>query len=194
MDVSELWTTWLAERCPEAQQKLFEHYWPLSCSFARKIADNWPGDLIDDALGYAAVGLSEALLKYDPDKGASFATYASIRVPGAVTNGLRKLCDVRDIQTLQFADIPLVTQPDTFGELCEEVEAILSETDYLIFKLRYVYKLKVEDAKHFVEGHNYRDMIIRLRYIRETIQNHIRFGHLREGDSYAGTQSRSQRV
>lgn len=186
MDVSEYWTRWLASQCKESQQKLFEHYWPLACSFALKVtAEGWPDECVDDALGYAAIGLSEALSVYRPDKGASFATYASMRVPGAVRDGLKKFYDLREEKTFNL-DFDPVDMPSSgrVEDLHEEIQAILNESDYLIFKLRYIYKLKVDDAKHFVKGHNYRDLTVRLGHVREVIRNHLRFGYLREGDSY----------
>ena len=41
------------------------------------------------ALGNA--GLAEAALRYEPDRGASFATFAWYRVQGAIVDGLRKM-------------------------------------------------------------------------------------------------------
>lgn len=44
----------------------------------------------DDVLGLANAGLAEAALRFDPDRGASFATFAWYRVQGAIVDGLRK--------------------------------------------------------------------------------------------------------
>jgi RNA polymerase sigma factor FliA len=44
----------------------------------------------DDYLQYARVGLLEALDRYDPAREASFETFATYRIRGAVLNGLEK--------------------------------------------------------------------------------------------------------
>jgi RNA polymerase sigma factor for flagellar operon FliA len=44
----------------------------------------------DELLAYANMGLSEAATRYEPDRGASFRTFAWYRVHGAVIDHLRK--------------------------------------------------------------------------------------------------------
>ena len=45
----------------------------------------------DELLALANTGLAEAAQRYEPDRGASFNTFAWYRVQGAVIDGLRKL-------------------------------------------------------------------------------------------------------
>lgn len=44
----------------------------------------------DELLALANAGLTEAAARFDPDRGASFATFAWYRVNGAIVDGLRK--------------------------------------------------------------------------------------------------------
>jgi len=44
----------------------------------------------DDLLQSGLIGLLEAKKKYNPDMGASFETYATVRIRGAIIDGLRK--------------------------------------------------------------------------------------------------------
>jgi RNA polymerase sigma factor for flagellar operon FliA len=61
------------------------------------------GDDIEfnDYLQFAMVGLLEAVQRYEPDKGASFATFATYRIKGSLLNGLEKATELRD-QTAFF--------------------------------------------------------------------------------------------
>lgn len=44
----------------------------------------------DEVVALANAGLAEAAERYDPDRGASFATFAWYRIHGAIIDGLRK--------------------------------------------------------------------------------------------------------
>ncbi len=46
---------------------------------------------LDELVALASSGLAEAAQRYEPDRGATFNTYAWYRVQGAVIDGLRKL-------------------------------------------------------------------------------------------------------
>ena len=61
----------------------------------KKIALYWSGRLpqsieLDDLIQVGLVGLIQASESYDASKGASFATYASIRVKGAILDEVRR--------------------------------------------------------------------------------------------------------
>lgn len=47
----------------------------------------------DDFYQYALIGLIEAIERYDPEKGASFTTFATYRIKGAILNGVEKLTE-----------------------------------------------------------------------------------------------------
>src|SRR5687768_3420860 len=44
----------------------------------------------EELVALANVGLADAAQRYDPDRGASFSTFAWYRVQGAIVDGLRK--------------------------------------------------------------------------------------------------------
>lgn len=79
----------------QAKDELVQHYRPLARSTAAALyAGRHINELeFDDFLHYALVGLLEAMDRYDPEKGASFSTYASYRIRGAVLNGVEKLTE-----------------------------------------------------------------------------------------------------
>ncbi len=45
----------------------------------------------DDLIGYGALGLIDAVDKFDPGKNVKFETYASLRIRGAILDAIRKL-------------------------------------------------------------------------------------------------------
>lgn len=72
-------------------QELVEQYAPLVKRIARHLMARLPSSVVlDDLIQAGMVGLLEALKKYDPCKGASFETYAGIRIRGAIIDEVRR--------------------------------------------------------------------------------------------------------
>ncbi len=72
-------------------QELVEQYAPLVKRIARHLMARLPSSVVlDDLIQAGMVGLLEALNKYDPGKGASFETYAGIRIRGAIIDEVRR--------------------------------------------------------------------------------------------------------
>jgi RNA polymerase sigma factor for flagellar operon FliA len=90
--LSGLWTRFTQARDLHARSALIECYMPLARStaarlFSARIDDSIP---FDDYLQYARLGLVEAIDRYDPAREASFETFSSYRIRGAILNGLGK--------------------------------------------------------------------------------------------------------
>lgn len=67
-----------------------EHF-PLVHRIARHLAARLPANVqLDDLTQAGMIGLIEASRHYDPGKGASFSTYAGIRIRGAMLDEIRK--------------------------------------------------------------------------------------------------------
>ncbi|MBT00680.1 MAG: RNA polymerase sigma factor FliA [Oceanospirillaceae bacterium] len=72
-------------------QELVEQYAPLVKRIARHLMARLPSNVVlEDLVQAGMVGLLEALGKYDPGKGASFETYAGIRIRGAIIDEVRR--------------------------------------------------------------------------------------------------------
>ncbi len=70
---------------------MVERYAPMVKRIAHHMLARLPASVqLDDLIQSGMVGLLEAAKKYDTDKGASFETYASIRVRGAMLDDIRK--------------------------------------------------------------------------------------------------------
>jgi RNA polymerase sigma factor for flagellar operon FliA len=75
-----------------AEGKLVENHLPLVKTVVGRIAMTLPPHVdAEDLYSAGVVGLLQALRNFDEKNGASFATYARIRIQGAVLDELRKM-------------------------------------------------------------------------------------------------------
>ncbi len=71
--------------------KLVEHHAPLVKRIAHHLLARLPSHVtVDDLYQSGMIGLLDAIKRYDGSKGASFETYASIRIRGAMVDEVRK--------------------------------------------------------------------------------------------------------
>ncbi len=71
--------------------QLIEEYGPLLKRIAYHLISRLPPSVqVDDLMQAGVVGLLEAARNYDPSQGASFETYAGIRMRGAMLDELRR--------------------------------------------------------------------------------------------------------
>src|SRR5690554_2703206 len=69
-----------------------EKYLPLVKRIAGRLAISLPQHVDeDDLIGYGVFGLLDALEKFDLSKAAKFETYATLRIRGAIIDGLRTM-------------------------------------------------------------------------------------------------------
>ena len=88
----ELWRRYHQEAEPETENELIEAYLPLVKTVVGRLALTLPSHVNQDDLHSAAlVGLLQAVRKYNPKCGASFETYARLRVRGAILDELRRM-------------------------------------------------------------------------------------------------------
>lgn len=68
-----------------------QQYVPLVHRIAHHLSARLPANIqLEDLIQSGLVGLLDALKNYDPSKGASFETYAGIRIRGAMIDDMRK--------------------------------------------------------------------------------------------------------
>lgn len=67
-----------------------EKYLPLVKHIAGRLSISLPSHIEqDDLIGYGVFGLLDALERFEPSKGVKFETYATLRIRGAIIDGLR---------------------------------------------------------------------------------------------------------
>lgn len=127
--------------------RLIEQYLPLVRRIAGRLAISLPPHVDeDDLVGYGVFGLLDALERFDQARGVKFETYASVRIRGAMLDGLRVMDWVphsarQKIKQLQEAMAELEAQlgrPATVEELAgslgtnvREVESVLVQSQTL---------------------------------------------------------------
>ncbi|WP_449434232.1 RNA polymerase sigma factor FliA [Pseudomonas putida] len=75
----------------DAQYELIERYAPLVKRIAYHLLARLPASVqVEDLIQAGMIGLLEVASKYDASKGASFETYAGIRIRGAMLDEVRK--------------------------------------------------------------------------------------------------------
>jgi RNA polymerase sigma factor for flagellar operon FliA len=77
-------------QCASEVQDL-EQYLPLVKRIAYHLKGRLPDSVfVDDLIQSGVIGLMEAMQKFNPNQGASFETYAGIRIRGAMLDEIRK--------------------------------------------------------------------------------------------------------
>jgi RNA polymerase sigma factor for flagellar operon FliA len=86
----QLWEEFRQTRLPSLREILIERHLELTRRIAASLYARRISDIVafDDYLQYGRMGLLEAVDRYDPARGASFATFANYRIRGAILNGL----------------------------------------------------------------------------------------------------------
>lgn len=91
-EIIRLWAEYKAEGNTQAREALIVHYLGLVRIIAGRMALNSPPQVEeDDLIGWGVLGLMDAVEKFDPDHTASFETYASTRIRGAIIDQIRSL-------------------------------------------------------------------------------------------------------
>jgi RNA polymerase sigma factor for flagellar operon FliA len=94
--VRALWARFTQSRELTLRGRLIERYLPLARATAARFFRLRSDDSVpfEDYLQYARIGLVEAIDDYDPGREASFETYSSYRIRGAVLNGLGRESEI----------------------------------------------------------------------------------------------------
>jgi RNA polymerase sigma factor for flagellar operon FliA len=86
------WVRYAAERDPALREQLILQYTPLVKYVVGRLAIVLPRVMdADDVLSAGALGLIEAIDRFDPATGVKFETYAIARIRGAIIDELRAL-------------------------------------------------------------------------------------------------------
>jgi RNA polymerase sigma factor for flagellar operon FliA len=87
----DLWEDYTKNPSPENRERLVKRYLPLVKYVAMRMAVTPPPGLdYDDILSFGAMGLLEALDRFDPSRGFCFQTFAVPRIRGAILDELRR--------------------------------------------------------------------------------------------------------
>lgn len=93
MSEKDLFITYGKTKDVELRNTIMQKYVPLLKSIVNKMRPLIPPVIeVDDAFGYGALGLIDAIDKYNLEQSLQFTTYATYRIRGAIIDGIRS-CD-----------------------------------------------------------------------------------------------------
>jgi RNA polymerase sigma factor for flagellar operon FliA len=110
---------WAACRAGDrgVREALIQRYLPLARHFYAKFVARVPRNADrDPILSAADQGLWEAVERYDPQRGASFATFASRRIRGAMLDALRAMLGGRRKHWISFLSLDAAAHEDSDRE------------------------------------------------------------------------------
>ncbi len=88
----ELWDRYKDGGDRDARDQLIEHYLHLVKIISGRLAIGLPPQVsTEDLEGYGVLGLLEAMERFEHRRGRKFETYASLRIRGAMVDGMRQL-------------------------------------------------------------------------------------------------------
>jgi len=164
----------------------------LARKLAFRLARTLPRFVDADALeSDAMLGLVQAARTFDPDRGASFATYACVRIRGAMLDGLRER------QHLRQTEVPLVFlsldkpigrdgdgRPATLGDVLpngeEPVGAEAETRETIAAMLRRAGPRDAQDLEdHYLHGITQEDIAARRGLSPSRISQRLKAARLR---------------
>ncbi|MFN3454769.1 MAG: sigma-70 family RNA polymerase sigma factor [Pseudobdellovibrio sp.] len=145
----------------EQKEELIKEYAPLIRFVAQKIAVRLPPNIdIDDLISAGAIGLMDAIDKWDPTRDNKFKTYAEFRIRGAILDELRSQDwiprSVRDKskaleRTISALESELGRAPSD-EEISARLNMPIEEFHELINQVRPVSLLSIDDQPSFSDS------------------------------------------
>ncbi|MCB0112624.1 MAG: FliA/WhiG family RNA polymerase sigma factor [Caldilineaceae bacterium] len=91
-EVQDLWQQFKETASSSAREKLILHYAPLVAKVVGRMGLNPEGSIEwGDLINYGVLGLIDAIERFEPERGFTFQTFASLRIRGAVLDALRQI-------------------------------------------------------------------------------------------------------
>jgi RNA polymerase sigma factor for flagellar operon FliA len=123
-DEQILWDHYHRNPTPDQREVLITRYIPLANRLAAQL---YAGRQVyeiefNEYRQYALIGLIESIDRYDPARGASFATYSGHRIRGAILNGVEKYSEKQ-----QQISARARLRQERFEDLLKEATAIQQE-------------------------------------------------------------------
>lgn len=88
---NELWAEYRRNRDPKLRDRLIEAYLPVVRIIAERMKERLPASVqLEELVQDGALGLLEAIDRYDPAMGVKFQTYCTQRVQGSICDWLRR--------------------------------------------------------------------------------------------------------
>lgn len=91
VDVDQLWADFGADPSAQNREALIRNYLPLVEFLAGRLGRHVHASYRADLYSFGVEGLMDAIDKFRPEMGNRFETYGSVRIRGAMSDGIRKM-------------------------------------------------------------------------------------------------------
>lgn len=91
VDVDQLWAAFAADPSEKNRELLIRNYLPLVEFLAARLGRHVHASYRADLYSFGVEGLMDAIDKFKPEMGNRFETYGSVRIRGAMSDGIRKM-------------------------------------------------------------------------------------------------------
>ncbi len=91
VNLPDLWSRWTSRQDKGARDALIRHYLPMVEFLAWPLSRHLPSSFHADVMSFGSIGLMDAIDKFRPELGYRFETYGSVRIRGAIADGIRTL-------------------------------------------------------------------------------------------------------
>ncbi len=134
-----------------------EDYLPLVNRIAYHLKGRLPDSvMVDDLIQSGVIGLIEALGKFDATQGASFSTYAGIRIRGSMLDEIRKgdwtprsvYRKSREVSEAITRVEKVVSREARDNEIAEEMEISLEEYHHILQDTNSAHLLAIDEPDH----------------------------------------------
>lgn len=159
-DINSVWKQYHETKDPQLKHLLIEKYVYLLKLVAGRLGIYLSQYIdLDDLVGYGALGLIDAIDKFDLSKNVKFETYASLRIRGAILDAVRKLDWVpRTLRKKQkeldraYVDleVKLGRQPQD-AEMAEYLGIASNEYDELLKEINVAALVSIDEYSYQVE-------------------------------------------
>ncbi len=126
MTINETWTEFVATKRRTLRDELVTHYMPLVRFVVSRLGIP-PTSMLEaeDLVSYGAIGLINAVDRYDPARGVRFEAFATARIRGAVIDQLRTLnwLPRSAVSRVKQVEVALATLEQRLGRPAKEDEA-----------------------------------------------------------------------
>lgn len=149
------WKQWVEDQDETAANELIHHYMYLVQFHVERIGSYIPDSFDRSELkSLGLMGLFDALKKYDPTRNNKFDTYATIRIRGAIMDGLRKedwlprtLRDkAKKIEQVKEELEQRLMRTPTANDIAEELKLKPSEVDDILYSTTFANLISIDTA------------------------------------------------
>ena len=152
-EIARFWRDYKEKGSTNAKDALILHYLALVALIAGRMAMNVPSHVEkDDLIGWGVLGLLDAIEKYNPAEKASFETYASTRIRGAIIDQIRSLDwaprslrqKARQMERVSSKLMEKLGREPTEAELASELQMSENELFELMTEVHGAYILSLD--------------------------------------------------